>query len=391
MKRNLNNSLISVVILFLSLVLSPAVSRAQTITPPPVSEYKEYVDLVNIPRSLLPQVIEIPFESDNEMIVDTSRNQLVPIYTYSKDLKTYGISISSYNNMGDNDFLVDGKSATFVDFQPNIEGRDYTTLFINILPGKNDYPKISGISINYGEYSRRPEKFEVFTPIGDGSETIIAKTNYSSDTIRFPFDSSQGISLKLYHSQPLRISDIELMTDTPYSGGTESKSYARFTSLPNTSYRLYSSKDINSNVGILPEYAPSLANPVGNAVKSVGISSLVIKQNPDFKSPDIDLDGVPNSSDNCPKIANSDQADENVNGVGDMCDDFDQDGVYNAVDNCPVIPNQYQEDKDGDKLGDACDDKESRYSENYPWLPWLGIGIGILVTGGVLYVSIKNR
>src|SRR5207245_948573 len=36
--------------------------------------------------------------------------------------------------------------------------------------------------------------------------------------------------------------------------------------------------------------------------------------------PDADNDGVPNAVDNCPFVANADQADSNGNGIGDACD-----------------------------------------------------------------------
>ena len=48
--------------------------------------------------------------------------------------------------------------------------------------------------------------------------------------------------------------------------------------------------------------------------------------------------------DNCPAVANPDQADPDADGVGSVCD------------NCPAETNPGQEDTDGDGIGDACDD-----------------------------------
>ena len=68
--------------------------------------------------------------------------------------------------------------------------------------------------------------------------------------------------------------------------------------------------------------------------------------------PDDDGDGEPNPctggetvgcDDNCPLIANSDQADGDDDGVGDVCD------------NCPEEFNPDQSDLDGDGEGDVCD------------------------------------
>ena len=36
---------------------------------------------------------------------------------------------------------------------------------------------------------------------------------------------------------------------------------------------------------------------------------------------DVDLDGVPDDVDNCPDMANPDQADADRDGIGDVCDD----------------------------------------------------------------------
>ena len=71
---------------------------------------------------------------------------------------------------------------------------------------------------------------------------------------------------------------------------------------------------------------------------------------------DVDGDGRPDSLDNCPAVANPDQADTDGDGLGDKCDpDIDNDGLPNAGDNCPSIVNADQRDSDQDGVGDACD------------------------------------
>ncbi len=71
---------------------------------------------------------------------------------------------------------------------------------------------------------------------------------------------------------------------------------------------------------------------------------------------DADGDGVLNAADNCPLLANADQADTDADGAGDACDpDDDGDAVPDAGDNCPTVPNPGQADADGDGSGDACD------------------------------------
>jgi len=72
--------------------------------------------------------------------------------------------------------------------------------------------------------------------------------------------------------------------------------------------------------------------------------------------PDEDVDGVPDGTDNCPTVVNPDQADNDHDGLGDLCDpDDDNDTVLDGADNCPFIANTSQADNDHDGIGDACD------------------------------------
>ena len=78
-----------------------------------------------------------------------------------------------------------------------------------------------------------------------------------------------------------------------------------------------------------------------------------------------DGDIFPDDIDNCPLVANDDQADSDGDGVGDCCDDdffgfcgppdADQDGIHDGLDNCPSVSNSDQIDSDNDGFGDACD------------------------------------
>lgn len=82
-------------------------------------------------------------------------------------------------------------------------------------------------------------------------------------------------------------------------------------------------------------------------------------------SPDRDLDGVAEYTDNCFAIYNPDQSDFDLDGMGDICDpnpnepdekiDTDEDGFWDFMDNCPTDANPLQEDLDNDSQGDACD------------------------------------
>ena len=88
---------------------------------------------------------------------------------------------------------------------------------------------------------------------------------------------------------------------------------------------------------------------------------------PDF---DGDGDGVPFADDNCPLVSNSDQADDNGDGIGNACQnqgllDSDGDDDVDSLDNCVWNTNPAQVNSTGafggtvsDGIGDACDPPE---------------------------------
>src|SRR5262249_19471279 len=77
----------------------------------------------------------------------------------------------------------------------------------------------------------------------------------------------------------------------------------------------------------------------------------------------IDSDGdlVANENDNCPTVANPDQADADGDGVGDACD------------NCPNAANPGQEDSDGDGRANACDGCPSDPAKTDPGMCGCGV------------------
>jgi Thrombospondin type 3 repeat len=79
-----------------------------------------------------------------------------------------------------------------------------------------------------------------------------------------------------------------------------------------------------------------------NTYSSQSYALLVLQRAVGGACVDSDGDGVCDSDDNCPAVANANQA------------DTDGDGVGNACDNCPDVANPNQEDSDGNGIGDAC-------------------------------------
>jgi len=101
--------------------------------------------------------------------------------------------------------------------------------------------------------------------------------------------------------------------------------------------------------------------------------------------PDADGDGIPTAMDDCPFVADSDQADGDSDGVGDACDvcpaasnplqeDSDRDGVGDACDTCPAAANPGQEDQDHDAAGDLCDNCPSVANANHEDTDGDGVG-----------------
>jgi gliding motility-associated-like protein len=113
---------------------------------------------------------------------------------------------------------------------------------------------------------------------------------------------------------------------------------------------------IEKTLGLNPLLADTDGDGLSDGVEaSLGTNPLIT---------DTDGDGIPDNRDNCPLTPNANQADNDQDGKGDVCDnDDDNDGVLDTVDNCPLNANSDQADRDRDGKGDVCDTLEINVSQ----------------------------
>ncbi len=130
-----------------------------------------------------------------------------------------------------------------------------------------------------------------------------------------------------------------------------------------------------TSIGHAGNYRLEIAVTDGECEDAREITIHVRRPGPTGPAPDVDLDGIPDTADNCPTTPNHEQEDATRDGRGDACDgngetaetaqgqagaavrarDTDLDGVPDVTDNCPTFSNPVQENLDRDAAGDPCD------------------------------------
>lgn len=370
-------------LLFISMMLFGGASVAYAILPPlpksssdheVMSMFRQFKNLAMVPIKV-PTVVEVPFSESvsnryDFAVFDVGAAAFQP-YLFIERRQTN--QPMSSMNVSDGRIarmeMLDGDASTFADFVLPETGQGQTRLVLT----SSKSITLNKITLLLDQYVALPTSIEVRAVAESGEKIVLARSRMQGTTVVFPKTSAREWNISLTYGQPLRISELVLNDE---DGEVSSIRVLRFLAQPNHSYRIYFDADRSVLMRV---------GEVGNLFSDADVMHLATipaQSNTGYVLADTDGDGVPDIRDNCVSTTNSDQVDVNENGRGDVCDDFDKDGVMNMADNCPNDPNYNQADADGDKIGDICDTEESRVTEKYPWLPWVGMGFA----GSVLIV-----
>jgi hypothetical protein len=345
-----------------------------------LSHFTYVTDLAFPSVLVVPTVIDVPFgpdapESNGFALMNTMTNVPEPFYVTEKRTRgvtPYTVATTPVTNGA---LLTDGYTQSSVDFLLPPTGSGQA-----VFRAKSMSPmRVSHLQFELAPNVRQPDLVEVRAVVSGAERVVVATSQMQNNTVRLPETVSSEWTITLTYSQPLRVTELTIPDqDAPWIVDRQ----VRFLAQPGVAYRLFAYPDI-------PVTQENIARNLASASAIVTLPVPVFSGNPLYVPTDTDGDTVPDAQDNCPLDANADQVDLNQNGIGDVCDDFDLDGIPNVHDNCPSLPNQDQKDTDGDGIGDVCDSAESRLTEQYPWIPWLGIGFAGVVLAALFAFALR--
>lgn len=351
--------------------LKPVISQFSNFTPLGSASYikPELIELV-FPES--------PYAKGTYLIYNATTQQIASFDRYN-EVRVIPVTFAASNS--ENVLLpqmYDKKVTTYTQFPASKTGRTSSEIYLNMQP-----TMLEGLDFAYDSNVTPPESVSIDTLDAQGNRTnVVTRKNFNGARIEFPRTTSSLWVITMYHSQPVRITELTPIETYPQK---KSADIIRYLAQSEQEYYLFYS---TINVSFIKPESGQLFDR--NVTPNQSISKLPIFPNLSYVNPDMDSDTIIDALDNCPKVANQDQADIDSSGVGDACEDFDLDSIINAVDNCPNDPNRAQKDDDADGIGNECDNEESRIVEQYSWLPWVGIGIVGILTIGLFYITFKH-
>lgn len=374
---------LSVFVIFGFVVVAEAQSLKQKSVSSVASAYRFYKEINNL-SIIVPTVVEVNFATDfierfDFAILDKTTNSFEPHYFKQETLTNeVPVSVVTFPNIEGANSMIDKDNRTYADFilPDDIQGET------QIILSSPTSITSSKLTILLDNNVALPNSVEIRALVDGQNRIVVANQKMNQQTVLFPQTTSDKWQIIFKYSQPLRISELRLNQDN----ATKSNNRAvRFLAQPNHSYRIYFDPDRSAEAPV------GEAGNLTSAEDVFVIQSVSSQKNPEYVIADVDNDGVPDNNDNCVSLANPDQKDINGNGRGDICDDFDQDGFINLKDNCPNNPNRDQRDTDSDGIGDVCDNQESRVTERYPWIPWVGIGFAAITLILLLVLTARSN
>lgn len=374
-------------LLWSSLLMITVVAKAaplpQTQIDGITSAYRSY-KTPQIPALAVPTVVEMSFASDvverwEFAVLDTVERIFEPsLFEATPIINQSCLSIDANTYYQGAQLMLDDDVRTFADFYFTAEDRGEANITLTC----SDSITCSGVVLILDEHVALPQKISVNVRGEHGElQALTSGAKLDSTVVRFPKVRSDYWNFTIEFIQPLRISELRLITEQE---ARDTSRVLRFLAQPGHGYRVYFDPDRH--------IWPPVAEP-GNLTDDRGVVQLpdvAAQANGGYVFSDLDEDGIPDIRDNCIEIANPDQTDADNNGRGDACDDFDRDGIINSLDNCPNVPNRDQYDRDGDGIGDVCDDQENRFTERHRWIPWVGIGLAAVVLGVLFALTMRK-
>ena len=372
---NVHTKLFCIVVLFLfSFSFVAAQGEAtDTIT----TAYRQYQD-VSVSDIRVPTVVEVPLrgafiERFDFAVLNQTTDTFEPhFFVQQKIAKPVSVFAEGATHSAER--MSDDNVATYTEF-PLPESTQGTA---RITVTSQVPITSSALTLLLDDHVALPSSIEIRARTESGERIVVAPQKMLQQSVRFPETTAAEWRITVTFGQQLRIAELRLVQEDATQASEQA---IRFLAQPKHTYRIY--LDPDRRVVLSLGEAGNLS-----ADEDVLVLAPVSPQrNPGYVPADVDADGIPDVTDNCVSVANTDQEDIDGNGRGDVCDDFDKDGHINSEDNCPDEPNRWQEDTDGDAIGDVCDEEESRLTERYAWIPWVGIGLAALVLIVLLFLT----
>jgi hypothetical protein len=345
--------------------------------------FRSYIDIEDI-FIVVPTVVEIPIGSNvlerlDFAVLELNTGAFQPYYAKKETVTNFiptKVSVVPYSNGANR--MTDGFASTYADFPLPEQGQGQVSITITSSRPITSSSLTALLDANVA----LPNTVAIRAVVNGQSKIVLAPSRMMQNTIQFPSTTSSRWTVTFTYSQPLRVSELKLHQS---NASILSSRAIRFLAQPSGAYRIF--LDADRAMSIAVKEAPNLSVLQDVTILPAGD----IVPNPAYVLADTDGDGAADILDNCVTVANADQADINENNRGDACDDFDADGIINSKDNCPNNPNRNQRDTDGDGIGDECDLQESRLTEQYPWIPWLGIGFAGLVLVVLMALTARSK